>query len=209
MRWFQPNRRWYFVSRALVEGGVIKFILLSLFPNNLNTTLHLIVESYTYKINWREFGYDSSMLATERCAFNYRLNAALSSSRLSSSSNSLRVSLLPPRERYSTIAPHYSPLRKTRREDPLWTLNNSQTLLENVLMKSIEWMLMVPYYLLTQAEQKPDITGVLLIPCLLLAQAGQRPDFTGDYWSLDKRQISCSLIRYWGTGRWTKARLYG
>ena len=57
-------------------GGVIKFILLSLFPTNLNTTLHLIVESYIYKINWRDFGYDSSMLATEKCAFDYRLNAA-------------------------------------------------------------------------------------------------------------------------------------
>ena len=62
-----------------------------------------------------------------------------------------------------------------------WTLNNSQTLLENFLMKSIEWMLMVLYYLLTQAEQKPDFTGVLLIPCLLLTQAEQRPDFTGIY----------------------------
>ena len=91
---------------------VIKFILLSLFPTNLNPTLYLIVESYIYKINWRDFGYDSSMLATERCAFNSRLNAALSSSHLSSSSSSLRVSSLPPRERCSTIARREHPPRR-------------------------------------------------------------------------------------------------
>ena len=76
-------------------------------------------------------------------------------------------------------------------------------------MKLIEWILIIPYYLLAQAEQKPDFTGILLIPYFLLAQAEQKPDFTGIYWSLDKRQISCSLIRYWGIGHWTKARLYG
>ena len=42
-------------------------------------------------------------------------------------------------------------------------------------MKLIEWLLMMPYYFLTQAEQKPDFTGVLL------TQAEQKPDFTGIY----------------------------
>ena len=76
-------------------------------------------------------------------------------------------------------------------------------------MKLIEWILIIPYYLLAQAEQKPDFTGNLLIPYSLLAQAEQKPDFTGIYWSLDQRQISCSLIRYGELGTEQKPDFMG
>ena len=67
-------------------------------------------------------------------------------------------------------------------------------------MKLIEWILMIPYYFLTQAEQKPDFTGILLIPHFLLSQAEQKSDFTGIYWSLDKRQID-QILGNWALNK--------
>ena len=42
----------------------------------------------------------------------------------------------------------------------------------------------------------PSWTKARLYRDFIYIQAEQKPDFTGFYWSLDKRQRSCSLIRY-------------
>ena len=52
--------------------------------------------------------------------------------------------------------------------EPIATAENKRA--ENFHMELIGWILIIPYYPLTQAEQKPDFTGILFISKLNKSQ---------------------------------------